>query len=230
MEITPPLGDGKNYSTECQISSRLYSRDPEMSTSTPLPKRGRPPITDRREIARTALELFAERGFEHTTLADVAAASGVGRRTLFRYFASKNDLVWGDFDWVLERLRAALVTEDRGRGTMDTLGRAVVASNRYEGKALEELRIRMLLITTVPALQAHSMVRYATWRAVVAGFVGDRTGRRPDDLVPLTAGYMALATSTSAFVRWVGHPDEDLAAHLRAGYARLARAFEGIDG
>ena len=201
-----------------------------MSTSPPLSKRGRPRTTDRAEIARRALELFATRGFERTTLADVAAASGVGRRTLFRYFASKNDLVWGDFDWVLDRLRAALFTEDRGRGTMDTLGRAVVASNRYEGDALEELRIRMLLITTVPALQAHSMVRYAAWRAVVAEFVADRLGGRSDDLVPLTVGQLALATSTSAFVRWVEHPDEDLEAHLRAGYRRLARAFDDIDG
>jgi TetR/AcrR family transcriptional regulator, regulator of mycofactocin system len=199
-----------------------------MATQTPS-NRGRPRSTTQSDISRTALELFARRGFERTTLADVAAAGGVGRRTLFRYFASKNDLVWGDFDWVLDRLRAALVTEDRGGGTMDTLARAAVASNRYEGEALEELRIRMLLITTVPALQAHSMVRYAAWRAVVAGFVADRLDQRPDDLVPLTVGHMALATSTSAFVRWVEHPGEDLEAHLRAGYARLERAFEDID-
>jgi TetR/AcrR family transcriptional regulator, regulator of mycofactocin system len=199
-----------------------------MATQAPS-NRGRPRSTTQSDISRTALELFARRGFERTTLADVAAASGVGRRTLFRYFASKNDLVWGDFDWVLDRLRAALVTEDRGGGTMDTLARAAVASNRYEGEALDELRIRMLLITTVPALQAHSMVRYAAWRAVVAGFVADRLDQRPDDLVPLTVGHMALATSTSAFVRWVEHPGEDLEAHLRAGYARLERAFEDID-
>jgi mycofactocin system transcriptional regulator len=200
-----------------------------MATQAPS-NRGRPRSTTQSEISRTALELFARRGFERTTLADVAAAGGVGRRTLFRYFASKNDLVWGDFDWVLDRLRAALVTEDRGRGTMDTLARAAVASNRYEGEALEELRIRMRLITTVPALQAHSMVRYASWRAVVAGFVADRLGKRPDDLVPLTVGHMALATSTAAFVRWVEHPGEDLEAHLRSGYARLARAFDEIGG
>ena len=43
-----------------------------------------------------------------TTIDDIAAAVGVGRRTLFRYFPSKNDIVWGDFDWVIERLRTHL--------------------------------------------------------------------------------------------------------------------------
>ena len=42
----------------------------------------------------------------------------------------------------------------------------------------------MTLITTVPALQAHSMLRYAAWRAVVAEFVAQRLGDEPDDLVP----------------------------------------------
>ncbi|MGO9891485.1 MAG: TetR family transcriptional regulator, partial [Solirubrobacteraceae bacterium] len=57
---------------------------------------GRPPGTSRRAVTRTALELFGDRGFEETTVDDIADALGVSRRTLFRYFASKNDMVWGD--------------------------------------------------------------------------------------------------------------------------------------
>ncbi|MBV8218290.1 MAG: TetR family transcriptional regulator, partial [Solirubrobacterales bacterium] len=49
---------------------------------------GRPPGTSRRAVSRTALEMFAERGFEETTVDDIAEALGVSRRTLFRYFAS----------------------------------------------------------------------------------------------------------------------------------------------
>jgi TetR/AcrR family transcriptional regulator, regulator of mycofactocin system len=179
-------------------------------------------------VARTALELFVRDGFEETTLTDVAAALGIGRRTLFRYFPSKNDMVWGDFDRVIDRLRANLAQARPGDPTMLTLSRAVIASNEYHGAALEDLRLRMTLITTVPALQAHSMVRYDAWRGVVSQFVAQRTGRRSDDLVPLIVGHQALATSMAAFVRWVEHPDEDLQAHLRAGYARLARAFEDL--
>jgi hypothetical protein len=108
---------------------------------------------------------------------------------------------------------------------METLSRAVIESNHYEGPALHELRLRMKLITTVPALQAHSMVRYAASRQVVADFIADRAGVLPDDLLPLTVGHMALATSMAAFTRWVEHTDEDLEHHLRFGYDRLKSAF-----
>src|SRR5690349_14219555 len=70
--------------------------------------RGRPPSTNREEVGRVALELFHRDGFEATTMEAIATAAGVGRRTLFRYYPSKNDIVWGDFDAVLDRLRAEL--------------------------------------------------------------------------------------------------------------------------
>jgi TetR/AcrR family transcriptional regulator, regulator of mycofactocin system len=202
-------------------SSAVGNTDP-----LPGPARGRPPLTSYDKLANTALILFVRNGFEETTLDDIASAVGVGRRTLFRYFSSKNDLVWGNFDGVLDRLRAELAAADPSEPMMETLGRAVVTSNTYEDEALQDLRLRMTLITSVPALQAHSMVRYADWRRVVAEFVAKRLGQEPDDFMPLTIGHMALGASISAFVRWVSHPDEDLIAHLRAGYRHLARAFD----
>ena len=189
----------------------------------PTQPRGRPPRTTRAEVARVALDLFARNGFEDTTLDDVADAVGVGRRTLYRYFPSKNDLVWGDFDWVLERLQCHLDELDPDEPMMEGLARAVIASNSYEEENLPELRVRMGLITTVPALQAHSMVRYAAWRNVVARYVARRLGCESDDLVPLTIGHMALGTSMAAFVRWVAHPEEDLEADLERGYRLLSQ-------
>jgi TetR/AcrR family transcriptional regulator, regulator of mycofactocin system len=189
---------------------------------------GRPPGTSRREVTRTALGLFAERGFDETTVDDIADALGVSRRTLFRYFASKNDMAWGDFDWVLARLRRCLEATGRDEPLHEALGRAVVESNRYEDEQLPELRIRMRLITGVPALQAHSTLRYAEWRAVIAEFVADRLGCRPDDLVPQTVAHAALGTSMAAFLVWVDEPASDLVENLREAYRLLGsglRAF-----
>jgi mycofactocin system transcriptional regulator len=198
-----------------------------MSADTGLgATRGRPRATSPADVARISLELFTRNGFEQTTVEEIAAAVGVGRRTLFRYFPSKNDIVWGDFDWVLARLRGELDDAPPGQPIIEALADAVVASNRYEPEQLPELRMRMTLITTVPALQAHSMVRYAEWRGVVAEFVAQRLDLQVDDLIPLTVGHAALGTSMAAFVRWVDHPGDDLEQNLRRGYDLLARGFE----
>lgn len=190
---------------------------------------GRPPGTSRAAVTRTALELFAERGFEETTVDDIADALGVSRRTLFRYFPSKNDMAWGDFDWVLERLRGCLDATSPDEPLHEALGRAVVDSNRYEVDQLPELRIRMRLITGVPALQAHSTLRYAEWRAVIAEFVADRLGCSPDDLVPQTVAHAALGTSMAAFLVWVDDPSSDLVENLEEAYRLLGHGLRELN-
>lgn len=197
-----------------------------MTAAPAPPNRGRPPSTTHEQVSRVALELFDRQGFDATTMDDVAAALHIGRRTLFRYFASKNDLVWGDFDRVLERLRADLDVADRKLGLMEALRRAAVSSNSYPDEALPELRIRMTLITTVPALQAHSMLRYAAWRQVVAEFAARRLRREPDDFAPQAIAHAALAASISAFTYWVHHPGSDLTALLDGSYLLLSEGFD----
>jgi TetR/AcrR family transcriptional regulator, regulator of mycofactocin system len=187
--------------------------------------RGRPPSTTHGHVGEVALRLFRERGFEQTTVDDIATELGIARRTLFRYFPSKNDIVWGDFDSVLDRLRAELGARDPAAPMLDTLREAVVASNAYPAELLPELRTRITLITRVPALQAHSMLRYAAWRRVVADFVAGRVGVRADDLLPRALGYAALAASTSAFSYWVDTPDSDLTSLLDRSYRMLAAGF-----
>lgn len=186
---------------------------------------GRPPSTTHDRIASVALDLFARDGFEQTTVEDIAAAVGVGRRTVFRYFPSKNDMVWGDFEGVMARLRAHLEEAGPDVPPMEALRRAVVLSNSYPEEQLSGLRIRMTLISTVPALQAHSMLRYAAWRAVVAEYAAERLGGEPDDLAPQAIAHAALATAMAAFTRWVGHPNEDLELCLDSAFRMLGAGF-----
>lgn len=188
--------------------------------------RGRPPSTSRESVERTALALFASRGFEQTTVEDIAAELGVGRRTVFRYFPSKNDIVWGDFDRVLDRLRDELDAQGEEVAMIDALATAAVASNRYPAEQLPDLRTRMTLITTVPALQAHSALRYADWRGVVAEYVARSRGEQPDELIPQTVAFAALGASMAGFSVWVAHGG-DLELRLRTAYAALAAGFRG---
>ena len=172
-----------------------------------------------------ALALFVVRGFEATTMDDIAAALGVGRRTLFRYYPSKNDLVWGEFNEVLDRLRVELRAVDQDRPTFEVIREAAVLSNTYPQEILDELHMRLRLIQSVPALQAHSMLRYAEWRQVIAEYVAERIGCAADDLVPVAAGYAALAASTAAFSRWVAHREEDILVLLDRSYELLSDGF-----
>jgi mycofactocin system transcriptional regulator len=186
--------------------------------------KGRPPSTNREEIEAVALDLFAARGFEATTVDDIAAAVGVGRRTLFRYFESKNDIAWGDFDWVMERLREALAAGDE-LPLMEALRHGVVESNRYPADQEPGLRTRMTLIIGTAALQAHSALRYAAWRGVVAEWAAGRLGEAPDDLRPRVIGYAALGSAMASFERWVASEGEDLLELLDAAFVDLAAGF-----
>jgi TetR/AcrR family transcriptional regulator, regulator of mycofactocin system len=191
-------------------------------------RRGRPARTSHEQVAGVALRLFARQGFDATTVEEIAAEAGVSRRTIFRYYPSKNDMVWGDFDWVLDRLRSALASTAADEPLMDAITRAVLISNHYEPEQLPELRIRLTLITSVPALQAHSMIRYADWRGVVSDFVAKRLKLGRGDLIPEAIGWMTLGASLAAFVRWVDNPSDDLELNLARSYALLDRRVDSV--
>jgi mycofactocin system transcriptional regulator len=173
-------------------------------------KQGRPAVTTRGELELVALELFAERGFDQTTVDDLAEAAGIGRRTFFRYFASKNDVVWGDFDAALDALRAALAAVPTDVPLMDGLREAVKAFNQLPEGAEPQHRVRMAMVLHTPALQAHSTLRYAGWRAVIAEHVALRTGGQPDDFGPRLLAHQVLASAVAAYEQWLARPESDL--------------------
>ena len=177
--------------------------------------RGRPEATSHAAIEQAAFTLFAERGFARTTLDAIAEAVGVSRRTLFRYYQSKNDIPWGQFDRTLDHFRELLADQPDGLPVHEAIHRAVVEFNRFPADAHPPHRERMRLILTTPELQAHSVLRYTEWRQVIAEDVARRTGSRATDLVPQVAGHVSLAISLSAYEHWLAQPrarDADLLA------------------
>jgi mycofactocin system transcriptional regulator len=183
---------------------------------------GRPRATSRAALERVGFRLFAERGFAQTTVDDIAAAAGIGRRTFFRYFASKNDLVWGDFSDQLESLRALLDAVPPEVPVLRALREAVVAFNRYEPTDVPWHRQRMRLILTVPALQADATLRYAAWRAIVTGFAARRLGLPEHDPLPRLFGHALLAAAITAYEQWLHEEDQDLSVLLDEAISRLA--------
>jgi TetR/AcrR family transcriptional regulator, regulator of mycofactocin system len=173
---------------------------------------GRPPATSHAAIEAAAFGLFEARGFEATTMDDIAVAVGVGRRTLFRYYPSKNDILWGQFDDGLREFRRTLRELPTDRGLLDVVRDAIIAFNSFDVAALPQHRRRMRLLLGTPALMAHSELRYAAWRSVVAEYVAERLELRPDDLLPVLAGRLALAIAITAYERWLAEDGTNLAA------------------
>ena len=147
-----------------------------MSTTGIPAQLGRRRITSRAELEHVAFELFDRQGFEGTTIDDIAVAAGIGRRTFFRYFPSKNDIPWGAFETELDRMRAWLAACPPQWPLMDAIRLAIVDFNQVPPADERWHRRRMQLILGVPVLQAHSTLRYAEWRQVIADFVAERTG------------------------------------------------------
>jgi len=188
--------------------------------------RGRRPSTSRVDVARAALELFNRQGYDQTTVDEIAAAVGVSRRTFFRYFETKPDVVWGEFDAELARLADALATAPPDEPMMDVLRRVVVSTNRFGAAELGDLRIRMGLTSTVPTLVAHSAVRYAEWCDVIAEFAAGRLGGEPGDLGPQTVARASLGAAMAAFTCWARYDTDDLAAALDQAFRALATGFD----
>lgn len=175
---------------------------------------GRPVATSHAAIEKAAFRLFGVHGFAGTTLEMIAAEVGVGRRTLFRYYRSKNDIPWGRFDRTLAGFRETLAAMPASLPVDEAVHLAVLLFNDFPDGVEPGHRERMRLILTTPELQAHSVLRYAEWRAVIADFVARRTGAGPHDLLPEVVSQVSLALALAAYELWLRHPHADLGSLL----------------
>lgn len=178
---------------------------------------GRARATTHAEISHMALRLFIANGFDDTTVDDVARAVGISRRTLFRYFASKNDLPWGEFDKLLDQMRIRLATAPDDVSLREQMRQAILEFNRVPSEEASNHRGRMELLLKVPTLAAYSTLRYRAWRQVLAEHIGNRLDLAAGDLVPQTVAWIYLGVCLAAYEHWLAHPEADLNDLLSQG-------------
>lgn len=178
------------------------------------PRVGRRRSTTRDHITDVALELFAARGFDEVSVDDVAAAAGIARRTLFRYYSSKSAIPWGHFDAHLDHMRHLFDDLDPTVPVDEALRGALLAFNHFDPEETARHRQRMRVILQTDALQAYSMTMYAGWRAVIAQFVAGRIGVKAQDLVPQTVAWTMLGVALSAYEQWLADEAVSLAQAL----------------
>ena len=194
-------------------------------TDGPTGRRGRPPGTSARALEVIALELFSRHGFDETTIDHIAASAGVSKRTFFRYFESKADVLWSAFDLEVQPIRRELAELPDSLPVMDAVRRAVLAVNHYRADDVPELRARMKLIGSVPELRASAAVHYDAWEQAVTDYVAHRTGQPPESLFPRTVGRVTLAACRAGYEQWAVQADDDLTVYLDAALQGLSAGF-----
>ena len=161
-------------------------------------------------IEKAALELIAERGFDETSAEEIAVSAGISRRTFFRYFGSKNDILFGNFDALLGELEEWLSSVPDDRPMFEAIADAVMRFNRIHTDGAVAHRERMELIMHTPALRANAALRNAEWQAVVARFAARRMGEPPDALGPQLIAHVTLGASNAAYEQWLRDESGDL--------------------
>ena len=194
------------------------------------PRLGRRRSTTRGHIADVAIELFSAHGFDAVNVDDVAQAAGIARRTLFRYYASKNAIPWGEFDTHLDDLRRLLDAVGPTVPLREALRTALLAFNTYTAAEAVQHRERMRVILETAELQAYSMTMYAGWREVVAGFAARRLGGTAADLVPQTVGWTMLGVALSAYEHWLADESVALPDALGEAFDVVGSGLDVLEG
>lgn len=153
------------------------------------------PKHDARErIVEAAFALFAERGYDATTVDDIAERAGVGRTTFFRTFRAKEDVIFPDHDEVIAKLESRLSasTQDTSFLAICEAARLVLLHYLAEG---DLARGRYALTSKVPALRDRENASATRYRLVFKSFIHDWLGGDPAS--ELRADLMAAAVVTA---------------------------------
>ncbi|MEV1023313.1 TetR family transcriptional regulator [Streptomyces sp. NPDC050264] len=199
-----------------------------MSTRTDLSlaQRKRQLVSD--ELTESALQLLALKGFDAVTVDEIVAAAGVSKRTFFRYFASKEDVVVQFLADMGADMRAALAERPAAETPADALLHTVrVPVTTCAADSERALRVVQLILRT-PALHARFLERQAQWRDDLAAELAARVGLDPEaDLYPRLAAGTALTAFHVVLQRWsASDAAKDPVALLDEAFTVVARALD----
>ncbi|RCW46139.1 TetR family transcriptional regulator [Halopolyspora algeriensis] len=200
----------------------------EAAAPAPKPRAGRTATGRRRlrsALAVAALELFASQGYEATTVEDIVDAVGVGRRTFFRYFRSKEEVVFPDHDERLAEVVARLEAADPAEPPLAVVGAtAEMVLEMYLAEPEISLK-RFELTRAVPSLRDKEIASIDRYQRVFARYLRGRyCGEPHGDLRAAVGASAVVATHNHILRQWLKSAGSlDARAQLREAL-RLATA------
>ncbi len=184
--------------------------------------RPQPPLQERKQqfvrqaIRNAALDLFLEQGYEAARVEDIAARAGVSRRTFFRYFASKDDLLAQGIDEFREVVRRALDSCPAGRPVIE-LFRTTVVQAASEAASDPRARDYMRILRASPGARAAQLSRIpAIEELLEEAFLRRVKGGRAQEAAAGVLARMTLAAVGAAMSVWCEDGEADIAAAARA--------------
>ncbi len=158
----------------------------------------------RETIIKVALELFADQGYEQTTIAEIADAAEVAPRTIFAYFPSKEDILFYDSAEIQERLAHALRERPDGTTALDALREFIFGSLAPDStKAL-----RKCIVTSDETLQRSERARYAPLEQLMAEAIAEDLNAGPTDIRPQIVAAAIFAAFNTLSDRDPGIPPQ----------------------
>jgi AcrR family transcriptional regulator len=161
----------------------------------------------RGRLERAALELFVERGFEQTTVAEIAQRAGLTERTFYRHFADKREVLFAGAGALQEFLVRAVADAPASVAPLDAVAGALQAAASMFQQRGDYPRQRQAVIAANPELQERELIKLAALAAAMAGALRGRGVPEPTATLAAEAG---TAVFRIAFARWTaddGQPD-----------------------
>ncbi|HEX2285887.1 MAG TPA: TetR family transcriptional regulator [Mycobacterium sp.] len=182
--------------------------------------RARKRAATKQAIQEQALRLFVEKGYDATTVDEIAAAAGVSHMTFFRYFPRKEAVVeYDEYDPLLEELVASRPPQEPPltalHGAIREGLEKILASDR------EALLIRTRLVLRNPVLRSRNVIAQDTTRDLFARALARRAGLAEPDFAATVQASAALAAIGPAVMAWADGEDGDLIALVDAAFAAL---------
>jgi AcrR family transcriptional regulator len=170
-------------------------------------------------LREAAMQLYLERGFEQTTVAEIAARAGLTARTFFRYFADKREVLFAGSAALEEQLVHALETAPASATPLQAVSAALDAAAATLGQHPEHSRARQTVINANANLQERELIKMASLSAALANGLRRRGVPDPDAGLAAEAGIVVLRV---AFERWVSEAHgPDLSQYMSEALDRL---------
>ncbi len=159
----------------------------------------------RGRLREAALALYGERGFEDTTVAEIARRAGLTERTFFRHFADKREVLFAGSEEMQERLVAAVAAAPASHAPIEAAAAGLEAAGTVLPERRETARHRQVIIAGNAELRERELIKFASLSAALAGGLRGRGVEEP--AASLTAE-VALAVFRVAFERWIAEGEE----------------------